>query len=80
MAMDRHKLFLNIVPERMYSVSEAARYLGVHRCTLYDYVCHSDKPLPFIRHMLNDRMVFSGADLIAYKLAGLPKKGRKRKR
>ena len=25
-------------PERTYSISEAARYLGVHRCTLYAYI------------------------------------------
>lgn len=78
--MNIRTLFNEVLPECTYSVSEAARYLGIHRCTLYDYVCHPDKPLPFICHILNDRMVFSGADFIAYKLAGLPKEGRKRKR
>lgn len=76
--MDLQRFLLIINPENMYSVSEAARYLGVHRCTVYGYVCHPERPLPFIRHLLNDRMVFLGADLIAYKAAGLPPKGRKR--
>ena len=77
--MDERRYFLIIIPDATYSVSEAARYLGIHRCTIYTYVLHIERPLPFIRHLLNDRMVFLGADLIAYKLAGLPKKGRKRK-
>ncbi len=75
--MDKQWSFLEIKPEGTYSVSEAARYLGVHRCTLYSYVCNPDCPLPFIRHQDNERMLFKGADLIAYKAAGLPKKGRK---
>lgn len=77
--MDERRCLLIILPDATYSVSEAARYLGIHRCTIYAYVLHFERPLPFIRHLLNDRMVFLGADLIAYKLAGLPKKGRKRK-
>lgn len=77
--MDIRRFFRVIVPEHTYTVSEAAHYLGIHRSTVYAYVCHVERPLPFVRHLLNDRMVFLGADLIAYKLAGLPKKGRKRK-
>lgn len=60
-----------IMPDLTYSVSEAARYLGIHRCTIYGYVCHPQRP--FIRHLLNNRMLFCGNDLIAYKAAGLPK-------
>ena len=26
---------MKVVPEKTYSVKEAARYLGVHRCTIY---------------------------------------------
>lgn len=77
--MNKHRCFLLIIPDATYSVSEAAQYLGIHRCTLYAYVFHLERPLPFIRHQFNNRMVFLGADLIAYKLAGLPKKGRRRK-
>ena len=33
--MEIHNLTARIIPERAYSVSEAARYLGVHRCTIY---------------------------------------------
>ena len=59
-------------PERTYSISEAARYLGVHRCTLYAYINRPEYPLPFVK-------VPDGRDLIAYKTAGMPKRGRKRK-
>ncbi len=75
--MDIQKIFWKVVPDGKYSMREAARFLGVHRCTLYAYVKHQEKPLPFTRH--NNRMVFQGADLIAYKANGLPKKGRKNK-
>lgn len=68
-----------IMPGRTYTVSEAARYLGVHRCTIYDYINHPEQPLPFFRTPDNSRLSFQGTDLIAYKSVGLPKKGRKRK-
>lgn len=71
--------FLEILPGRTYTVREAARYLGVHRCTIYAYINHSEQPLPFFRTTDNSRLSFLGADLIAYKSVGLPKKGRKRK-
>ena len=29
---------MKVVPEKTYSVKEAARYLGVHRCTIYAYI------------------------------------------
>lgn len=77
--MNKHRCSLLIIPDATYSVGEAARYLGIHRCTIYAYVFHLERPLPFIRHQFNNRMVFLCADLIAYKLAGLPKRGRKRK-
>lgn len=77
--MDLHAIFTGIIPEKLYSVSEAARYLAVHRCTIYAYIRHSEKQLPFIRQPGNMRIVFQGSDLTAYKAAGLPKKGRKRK-
>lgn len=77
--MDLHAIFTGITPEKLYTVSEAARYLGVHRCTIYAYIRHSEKPLPFVRQQSNMRILFQGRDLIAYKAIGLPKKGRKRK-
>ena len=77
--MEIHNLTARIIPERAYSVSEAARYLGVHRCTIYDYITHTERPSPFFRMQDNQRIQFRGDDLIAYKTAGLPKKGRKRR-
>lgn len=68
-----------IFPERTYSVREAARFLGVHRCTIYAYISHPERPLPFVRTADNLRLRFIGEDLIIFKKAGLPKKGRKRK-
>lgn len=35
--------------EKTYSVKEAARYLGVHRCTIYAYIRYMDKPLAFLK-------------------------------
>ena len=77
--MKRLSFIKEILPDHTYSVSEAARYLGVHRCTIYDYINHPEQPLPFFRTRDNSRLSFQGADLIAYKSVGLPKKGRKRK-
>ena len=77
--MDICKRFSEISPERSYSVSEAARFLGTHRYTIYDYITHPEKPLPFFRMQDNLRIQFRGDDLIAYKAVGLPKKGRKRR-
>lgn len=77
--MGTHHLTAKITPERTYSISEAARYLGVHRCTIYAYIKHSEKPLPFVRQQDSTRILFCGNDLLAYKTTGLPKKGRKRK-
>ena len=87
--------FINeIEPEQTYSISRAARYLGVHRCTIYAYINHpvcplpfikvteytvSLFPLPFIKVTETGKLMFNGSDLIAYKASGLPKRGRKRK-
>lgn len=73
--MDICKQFSEIRPEQSYSVSEAARFLGIHRCTIYDYIAQTERPLPFFRMQDNQRIQFRGDDLIAYKTAGLPKKG-----
>ena len=35
---------MKVVPEKTYSVKEAARYLGVHRCTIYAYICQRCQP------------------------------------
>ncbi|WP_333615474.1 DNA-binding protein [Bacteroides pyogenes] len=66
-------------PERTYSISEAARYLGVHRCTLYAYINHPEHPLPFVKVPETGKLMFYGRDLTVYKATGLPKRGRKRK-
>lgn len=66
---------MKVVPEKTYSVKEAARYLGVHRCTIYAYIRYMEKPLAFLK-----KRVFRGTDLITYKETGLPKRGRKRKK
>lgn len=76
--MSRYNTSRGINPEESYTVSEAARYLGIHRCTIYAYISHVEKPLPFTR-LNGKRLVFHGEDLIAYKAGGFPKKGRKRK-
>lgn len=68
-----------VIPERHYSVSEAARILGVHRCTIYTYIGHPEKPLPFIRQGQSEKLLFLGSDLLDYKKGGLPKRGRKKK-
>lgn len=77
--MGLHTILMGIIPERLYTVSEAARFLCVHRCTIYAYIKHSEKPLPFVRQQGNMRILFQGCDLAVYKATGLPKKGRKRK-
>ena len=37
---------MKVVPEKTYSVKEAARYLGVHRCTIYAYIRYKETGLP----------------------------------
>lgn len=69
----------SVKPERTYSVSQAARYLGVHRCTIYAYLSLAEKPLPFIKTQDSKKKLFRGVDLITFKSAGLPKRGRKRR-
>ena len=71
---------MKVVPEKTYSVKEAARYLGVHRCTIYAYIRYMEKPLAFLKIPDKAKGVFRGTDLIAYKETGLPKRGRKRKK
>lgn len=70
---------VEIMPEQYYSAAYAARYLGVHRCTIYDYIKNPERPLRYFRSPDERRLLFRGTDLIAYKEAGLPKKGRKNK-
>lgn len=70
---------IKIEPEFLYSVRQAARYFGVHRCTVYDYINNPCRPLQHLISERNGRIIFLGQTLIEYKLNGLPKKGRKRK-
>lgn len=77
--MDMRRLFWRIIPYEVYSVRAATRYLGIHRCTIYAYISQPERPLPFLKQAENGRLLFLGADLIAFKTNGFPKKGRKRK-
>ena len=77
--MRKNDFAIKIAPEFLYSVGEAARYFGLHRCTIYSYVANKEKPLPYLLSERNGRIIFLGQTLIEYKLNGLPKKGRKRK-
>ncbi len=77
--MRKSDFAMKIEPEFLYSVGLAARYFGVHRCTVYAYVANREKPLPHLISKRNGRIIFLGQTLIEYKLNGLPKKGRKRK-
>lgn len=38
-----------IVSDRNYTIREACLFLGIHRCTIYDYINNPERPLPFIR-------------------------------
>ena len=59
-------------------IKEACLYLGVHQCTIYDYINNPERPLPFIRIYTDKRgILFQGSDLSAYKEAGLPRRERK---
>lgn len=69
----------NLNPNKTYTVSQAARYLGVHRCTIYAYLSLAERPLSVINSPSSNRKLFRGADLITFKSAGLPKRGRKRR-
>lgn len=63
--------------EATYSIDND-QGLGVHRCTIYDYINNPERPLPFIRIYTDKRgILFQGSDLIAYKEAGLPRRERK---
>ena len=75
---DLKNTWIAIAPDRNYTIKEACLYLGVHRCTIYDYINNPERPLPFIRIYTDKRgILFLGSDLIAYKEAGLPRRGRK---
>ena len=67
-----------ILPGRSYSVAEAARYLGVHRCTVYDYIRMYPERLHTETKAPGEIVSIRGKQLIAFKAAGLPKRGRKR--
>lgn len=53
---------MKVVPEKTYSVKEAARYLGVHRCTIYAYIRYLEKPLAFLKIPDKAKRVFRGTD------------------
>lgn len=65
---DLKNTWIAIAPDRNYTIKEACLFLGVHRCTIYDYIHHPERPLPFIRIHTDKRgILFRGSDLIAYK-------------
>lgn len=45
--METHRVTVEIKPDQTYSVSEAARYLGIHRCTIYVYVLLPNSSVTF---------------------------------
>ena len=74
--MQRNGTLMQIKADLLYSVCQAARYFGVHRCTIYDYIAKTDKPLLYTKDVNNKRMLFLGQDLMDYKASGLPRRGR----
>lgn len=44
--METRRVTVEIKPDQTYSVSEAARFLGIHRCTIYVYLL-----CPIIRYL-----------------------------
>lgn len=69
---------IKICEYKYYSVKCAAKYLGVHRCTIYSYIADKSYPLSYIRLGDNNRIFFLGKDLKEYKSNGVPKRGRKK--
>ena len=75
--METRTVTLEIKQDQTNSVSEAARYLGIHRSTINVYLLLPHHPLPFIQVPGKVKIRFLGSDLIAFKAAGLPKRARK---
>ena len=71
---------VTIVPEFLYTVREAMAFFGVHRVSIYRYMNDADNPLEAVRFNRDRMVLFRGSVLLAYKMKGLPKRGRKRKR
>lgn len=71
---------VTIVPEFLYTVREAMAFFGVHRVSIYRYMNDDDNPLEAVRFNHDRMILFRGSVLLAYKMKGLPKRGRKRKR
>lgn len=67
-----------ILPEKRYSVKEACIFLGIHRCTIYDYIRHEERPLPFIRiHTVKEASYSREATCLPIKRQVSPRKGSK---
>lgn len=67
-----------IHPEREYSISDAARLLGVCRWTVYSYLRKFPHRLKANHSEDKNRQFLKGKQLIAFKAQGFPKRGRKR--
>ena len=50
----------DIKPDQLYSAGQAAKYFGVHRCTVYDYVNNPDNPLSYLLAGHSSRFMFLG--------------------
>lgn len=53
---------MGIDPQKYYTVSEAARLLGVHRCTIWRWV--NTFQIKFRTRVVNNRKEFLGSELV----------------
>jgi len=74
MTTDRQK---TIAPEKWYTVIQAARLLGVHRCTLYSYIKYWAIILLPERSDNGAHFLIKGENIIKFKEKYRAKKGRK---
>lgn len=77
--MEAKRHTIPFTPNQLLPLNKAARFLGVHRCTIYDYINATDRPLPFVKSPDGKRLMFRVIDLMKFKATGFPKRGRKRK-
>lgn len=68
-----------INPERKYTISQSARYLGVHRCTIYAYLKRWGSRLKPIKSDNQAHQLILGRSLLEFKSNYRAKCGRKSK-
>lgn len=76
--METQGLKRTIHPEREYSISDAARLLGVSRWTFYQYLKKYSHRLCPIQAENKMKQYVKGIQLILFRQQGFPKRGRKR--